>query len=198
MNNHPTRQWIIEKSTPLFNQKGLFGVSISDIMDVTGLKKGGIYHYFAGKESIAIESFDYAVLQVEHWFDNRLRDKTTAVEKLIALVDAFDDYAASPPVPGGCPVMNTSVECDDAHPILLKRAQQAMDRLRRRLSALVTQGINEGDIQKEVHPDRVVTVLISCFEGALMMCRLYGHTQYMLQMTTHLKEYLHSITSSKE
>ncbi len=38
-----TRQEIIRKAAPIFNQKGYSGAALSDLMRATGLKKGGIY-----------------------------------------------------------------------------------------------------------------------------------------------------------
>jgi TetR/AcrR family transcriptional repressor of nem operon len=183
---------IVKKAAPLFNQKGYFGAAISDIMQETGLKKGGIYNYFESKESLALEAFDYAVSQVELWFSNKVNDKKTADEKLFAIIHAFKEYAESPPVPGGCPLLNTAVESDDAHPALRKRTQQAMDRSRQRLIGIVNQGMVEGTIRSDVHPDTVATIFISAFEGALMMCRLYGDTSYMNQITDHLMSYLNT------
>ena len=45
-----TRQAIVEKAAPLFNKKGFEGTSLSDLMQATGLQKGGIYRHFSGKE----------------------------------------------------------------------------------------------------------------------------------------------------
>ncbi|HXM48600.1 MAG TPA: TetR family transcriptional regulator [Pyrinomonadaceae bacterium] len=38
-----TRQEIIRKAAPIFNQKGYDGAALSDLMRATGLEKGGIY-----------------------------------------------------------------------------------------------------------------------------------------------------------
>ena len=50
----------MRKAAPLFNQKGYAGTSLSDLMDATGLQKGGIYRHFSGKEELATEAFDYS------------------------------------------------------------------------------------------------------------------------------------------
>src|ERR1700720_218337 len=55
-----TRRDIVQKSAPLFNQKGYEGTSLSDLMEATGLQKGGIYRHFSSKEELATESFDYS------------------------------------------------------------------------------------------------------------------------------------------
>ena len=46
-----TRQYIIRKAAPIFNQRGFNGAALSDLMKATGLEKGGIYRHFDSKES---------------------------------------------------------------------------------------------------------------------------------------------------
>src|SRR6202044_3514737 len=55
-----TRQEIIRRAAPIFNQKGYGGPAPSDLMKATGLEKGGIYRHFDSKEMLAAEAFDYA------------------------------------------------------------------------------------------------------------------------------------------
>ncbi|MBW7456596.1 TetR/AcrR family transcriptional regulator, partial [Paenibacillus sepulcri] len=44
-----TRLRIIMKSAELFNRKGYAATTMQDIMDETGLTKGGLYRSFSGK-----------------------------------------------------------------------------------------------------------------------------------------------------
>ena len=48
-----TRQEIIRKAAPIFNQKGYEGAALSDLMRATGLEKGGIYRHLESKEELA-------------------------------------------------------------------------------------------------------------------------------------------------
>lgn len=45
-----TREKILREAAALFNQYGYSGSSMSDIMRVTGLQKGGIYNHFKSKD----------------------------------------------------------------------------------------------------------------------------------------------------
>src|ERR1700722_8888899 len=56
-----TRQFIIEKTAPIFNKKGYAGTSLSDITAATGLTKGSIYGNFADKDEVALAAFDYNI-----------------------------------------------------------------------------------------------------------------------------------------
>jgi TetR/AcrR family transcriptional regulator, transcriptional repressor for nem operon len=55
-----TRHAIIRKAAPIFNQKGYEDAALPDLMEATGLEKGGIYLHFDNKQQFAAEAFDYA------------------------------------------------------------------------------------------------------------------------------------------
>jgi len=55
-----TRQEIIRKAAPIFNQRNYEGSALSDLMEATGLEKGGIYRHLDSKQQLAAEAFDYA------------------------------------------------------------------------------------------------------------------------------------------
>jgi len=48
------------RPAPVFNTKGYAATSLSDLMEPTGLQKGGLYRHFDSKEELAQEAFDYA------------------------------------------------------------------------------------------------------------------------------------------
>ena len=55
-----TRRRIVEQSAAVFNKNGYSGTSMSALMAVTGLEKGGLYRHFDSKEDLAAAAFDYA------------------------------------------------------------------------------------------------------------------------------------------
>ena len=48
----------------MFNRQGYVGASLRDLIDATGLEKGGIYNHFGSKEQLALEAYDYAMTLV--------------------------------------------------------------------------------------------------------------------------------------
>src|ERR1700761_7190916 len=101
-----TRQRIIEVAAPLFNKRGFAGCSMQDIMEATGLEKGGLYRHFASKEELAVEAFNYALANVIRVRMQNPDHIEGAVERLRFVIKRF---AESPSViPGGCPLMNVA------------------------------------------------------------------------------------------
>src|SRR6267143_5042302 len=112
-----TRQAIIRKAAPIFNQKGYSGTALSDLMRVTGLEKGGIYRHFESKQGLARDAFDHAwKLAMDRRFDGTQEIPNT-VDRLIQVVRNFRDRCAGL-VPGGCPLLNTAIDSDHSNPQL--------------------------------------------------------------------------------
>jgi AcrR family transcriptional regulator len=186
-----TKERIIEQTAPLFNQKGFFGSSLSDIMEATGLKKGGIYNHFGSKEELALQAFDYAAACVSERLSLLLEEKRTVVERLLAFAAVFRDLAMNPPVPGGCPLLNTAIESDDAHPVLRERVRRAMDGWRQRIQDAVREGIAAGELRQDTDPDVVATRFIATLEGGVMLSKLYRDPVHIQRAVAFLTEYIH-------
>lgn len=185
-----TRSRIIGQAAALFNQQGYAGASMSDLMRVTGLQKGGIYNHFSSKDELALAAFDFAANQMQQKFMGALKGKRHAVDRLIAILNIYEHLLDDPPVPGGCPILNTAVESDDTHPALRERAQRAMDVWRQLIQRIVDKGIMRGELRSTIAPDTVATVLIATIEGGVMLSKLYGDATYLERSLDHLKAYV--------
>lgn len=185
-----TRDMIIARSAQLFNRQGYFGSSLSDIMRETGLEKGGIYNHFGSKEQLALEAFDYAFSLVQQRIQFAFKDKKNAIDRLLALITVYQTLIDDPLVAGGCPILNTAVEADDAQPALRSRARNAMDSLQAMLQRIITKGIARQEIRPEVNVDELTTLLISSIEGAIMLSSLYQDPKHIHHVVAYLTRYL--------
>lgn len=190
-----TRDRIVASSAPLFNQRGFAGASMSQIMVATGLEKGGIYRHFASKDDLALAAFDYAVERSAARIARAADAPGTAVDRLLALVAIFERLATDPPVPGGCPLLNTAVESDDAHPTLRARTREAMDRLRAFVRRLVRAGVEAGELRADVEPEAIATILVATLEGALMLTRLYDDPAHSRRVSAHLSAVVRALAA---
>ena len=193
-----TRERILARSAQLFNRQGYFGSSLADIMRETGLEKGGIYNHFSSKEQLALEAFDYAYELVEQRVRQALTGKKHAVERLMAILSVFQSIADDPPVAGGCPILNTAIEADDAHPALRERARGAMNDWRATICRIVTRGIERQEIRQGVDADEVATLFICMLEGAVMLSNLYKDGTHMRRAVKHMAKYIETDLALQE
>ena len=188
-----TRERILARSAQLFNRQGYFGASLTDIMRETGLEKGGIYNHFSSKEQLALESFDYAYELVRQRVRQALAGKYNAIERLLAIVSAFQSEVEDPPVAGGCPILNTAIEADDANEELRDRARAAMDDWRATIHRIVSKGIERQEIRPGIDADEVASILIATLEGAVMLSSLYKDPIHMKRAADHMARYIETI-----
>ena len=183
-----TRQEIIRKAAPIFNQRGYDGAALSDLMQATGLEKGGIYRHFASKEALAAEAFDYAWGETLNARIHDLDATSNTVDRLKQLVANFIDRRGI--IPGGCPLLNTAVDTDDGNPVLRKRARKALRDWRGYIISVIRTGIRARQIRPKVEAKRVATLIISSLEGAFMVYRLERTEESLRAVQAHLDSYL--------
>jgi TetR/AcrR family transcriptional repressor of nem operon len=181
-----TREMILERAAQLFSRQGYFGSSLSDIMRETGLEKGGIYNHFESKEHLALEAFDYSFALVQQRIQLALSGKKNAIERLLAYVSVFQALIEDPVLAGGCPVLNTAIEADDANIPLRDRARSAMDIWQASIQRIVHRGIERQEIRADVDADAFATVFIATLEGAIMLSKLYQNPIHIHRAVDHL------------
>jgi len=185
-----TKARIIQRSAPIFNQKGYAASSMVDIMQATGLKKGGIYNHFASKDELALAAFDYAVSLLSQRIWSVVKTKRNAISRLDALVSAYLTYIDDPPIVGGCPILNTAIETDDTDSPLRDRALTAINSWRGLIVRIIEKGIKKGEIEPTVEADAIATIIICNIEGAMMMSKLEKNPVHLRRAIAHLKIYL--------
>ena len=185
-----TRQRIIEKAAIVFNQYGYAGSSINDIMQLTGLQRGGIYNHFKSKDEIALAAFDYTIDLLHKTVMTEMLPKDRAIERLHALIDGFKCFSQHPSIIGGCPILNTAAESDDTHPALRQRTQAAVNQIRALIGSIVELGIRQKEISADADGEEVSLVIISTIEGGMMLSKLYGNYGYLDRAAKHLHDYI--------
>lgn len=185
-----TREEILLRAACVFNTKGYSGASLSDIMRATGLQKGGIYNHFESKEKLALEAFDFALALTSARLRQALVGKKDARQRLLALLAFFDGYSRNPPIPGGCPIMNTAIENDDGNPELCKRARAAMESWRQFIVRTVKLGVERQELRPDADPEQAATIIIATIEGSIMMAKLYRDTSHVERALFHLRQYI--------
>lgn len=185
-----TREMILCRAANLFNRRGYAASSLSEVMEATGLEKGGIYNHFASKDDLALSAFEYAVERISDRQASLLGGKTHALDRLHAILEVFLEMAQNPVIEGGCPVMNAAIESDDAHPELRDRVRIVMNSWRTRIRGITEQGMARGELGPGIDSDALATVMISTLEGAVMLSRLYRDPRHVMHAAAFLSAHL--------
>lgn len=187
-----TRRLILERAAPVFNQLGYAGASMSEIVEATGIEKGGIYNHFGSKEELAVEAFDYAISLIVDGYA-AVQEGKVGLDRLVAIIEIFADWSGHPLVAGGCPIMNTAIEADDTNPALAARARAAMDSWHRLIGSIVKDAKARGELDPAVDPYELATLVTSTLEGSLMLSRLFHDPAYKHRAVASLTEHVENL-----
>jgi TetR/AcrR family transcriptional repressor of nem operon len=187
-----TRRLILERAAPVFNKRGYAGTSMSEIVEATGLEKGGIYNHFGSKDELALESFAHSIGLMTEAFVAAQEGKA-GLDRLVGVIEAFGRWADNPLIAGGCPIMNTAIESDDTHPELAARARDAMDSWHRLIGSIVKEAKARGEIDPSVDPYQLATLVTSTLEGSLMLSKLFHDPAHEHRAVASLTDHVENL-----
>lgn len=167
-----TRQLIIEKTASLFNKNGYAGTSLSDITAATGLTKGSIYGNFKNKEEVVIAVFKHSSGELSKKVDEAISAENKAYHQLIAFIDFYRNNWFSIFEKGGCPLLNSATEADDAMPFMKTTVQLSFVHWANKVAKIIESGIEKKEFNKEINPKDYANTFIMLIEGGILLSKM--------------------------
>jgi len=180
-----TKQFIIETAAPLFNEKGIAGTSIDDVLKATKVAKGCLYGHFDSKEALSHAMVDHLLQKVSDHTTARLSKEDTAEAKLLAFLDLYRNPLCTP-ASGGCPIINFGAESDDTNPVVRQKIKEAIQKSIKMLSSVIQYGIDQHEFSSSVSAEDFATKMFALIEGGIMISRVTGSSRYMISIINSL------------
>ena len=184
-----TRRRIVTQAATLLNTRGYRSTPVSEIMHVTGLRKGGIYRHFDSRTALTLEAFEYAVARMRDRCQRAAERHTTATAALLALLEVFREASREEVFHGGCPIVNLAIESDDADPKLRHAARKAMTELVGDFAKVIARGMRAGEFARGDARGRA-RVIVATLEGGLLLANLYKDRAPLVAVWQHLQRYV--------
>ena len=181
-----TRQFIIEQAAPIFNEKGIAGTTINDIMQATKMAKGGLYGHFESKDDMSVAIIDHLLSKLATKVSAVVAKEKTARMKLFALLDFYRD-PLDPYCQGGCPLVNFGVEADDTNPAIRQKIKERMLTTQKYIAGIIKQGIADNEFRADFDADTFAIKMFAMIEGATIVCRILGDSSQMRTIISNLK-----------
>lgn len=188
-----TKQFIIEKTAPIFNTKGYAGTSINDLIFATGLTKGSIYGNFDNKDEVALAAFDYNFMRVNLYIKSQMETQSSVIGKLLVYPQTYRNFLQLPFLAAGCPITNTSTEADDTHPQLRSKSSAAFSYWRKSLEFLINKGISTGEIKADLPVQEFISVLTSLIQGSFMQTKVTGNLNALYESMDFLEKMIRNL-----
>lgn len=186
-----TKQFILETAAPIFNQKGISGANIDDVLAATKLTKGCLYGHFEGKEDLALQVVDHMLNTNGEKMLSTISKGKTAKAKVFAFLDFYKD-PINTYLKGGCPIFNVAVESDDNFPAVKEKIAGVIRNGQEIFVSILNQGIRDGEFSDKLDPAVYAFKAVAAVEGGVVMCRSMNTAKPMAGLIRSLKAELES------
>lgn len=182
-----TKEFIIERSAPIFNRKGYGATSLSDIMEATGLTKGSIYGNFENKDEVAVQVYKYNITSLKRRLYEAMDAKAMAEEKLFAFADFYRSNWQNIFEHGGCPILNAATEADDHSAFLKKHVQVSITGWGNQIGAVIEAGQQNGEFSSGIDPVKSAFDILTILEGGIMLSKIMEDPKYLFSALDRIK-----------
>lgn len=189
-----TKRFILETAVPLYNEKGISGVNIDDVLAATKLTKGCLYGHFENKEDLSEQVVELSLRKISDQIRLAVSKGETAKAKVFAFLDFYKNPIQTY-IPGGCPIFNTAVDADDNYPAVKQKIAAIIRAGQEEITTILKEGIRKGEFSDELDPAVFAFKMVAAVEGGVVMCRVLDTIKPMHMLIKSLKSELEQYES---
>ena len=189
-----TRQNIIEKSLQLFCVKGYYNTSINDILEATGLTKGGLYGHFASKEDLWYAVYDEALTIWRKVVFHGVQSGSDPLQRIQTLIENdIKNKLGKHVFEGGCFFHGMLVELSGQSEALSNHLMQGFNQLAGVLCAWLEQAEQQGLLKENLNFNEISNYIIISLNGAAALYAASRDTAILDQTVTQLHFYIQQL-----
>lgn len=181
-----TKQMILEKAAIVYNEKGINGSSIDDVLAAAKVTKGCLYSHFENKEDLSVQTADYLLNKIVYGIGQVMLKEKTVKGKIFAFLD-FYKYPLNSYIQGGCPIINLATEVDDNHKTIKKKVQKTITQANEAFARILQEGIINKELSEELEAEVFAFKIFAALEGAMVTCRAMNTNAPMQGLIRSLK-----------
>ena len=156
---------IIEAAKILLWEKGYDATSPRAIQELSNAGQGSFYHHFKTKKDLAAKTMEVVVDERIAEFDEIFGNSGPVKERIVRFLLESRDVLKGCRI--GRMVWDSAIGEDD----LRRPIQKFFRHLQSRIVAALEQALKAGEIETDVPPEQVATMVIASIQGALTLGR---------------------------
>ena len=161
------RDAVIDAALTLFRTQGYHHTTVADIAAACGLLKGSVYHYFAGKQALAMAALDRVIAESRETVFGLANDPAVPpAARLQNLADAVERFFAGRE--GGCLMGSLALEVGDSIPEFCSRVRLYFDDWKAALASVL-----EGRYGR-ARAEELAEDAIARAQGAILLMEVTG------------------------
>jgi AcrR family transcriptional regulator len=169
-----TRDAILRRAADVASVEGLEGLTIGRLAGELEMSKAGVFGHFGTKEELQLATLELAagIFREQVWAPAEHLEP--GLPRLLAICEAWVDYADGPPFPGGCFIAAVSFEFDGREGRVHDAVAKWTARWRRTLESEIATAVEAGDLPQDTDPEQAAWSLDALMSGMNPARQLHG------------------------
>lgn len=194
-----TRLGLMAAAAAEIYEKGYHGAALSEILSRAGATKGGLYHHFADKRSLALASMDHFLhTDLEQMWVGPFRttdDPMTVLQQLITFLHTSG--AMEDGLKHGCPMVNLSEEMAAKDETFRELIDHLNNEWREAMVGALRRGQQSGKVREDIDVESVAAFCLAVRHGVLSQAKIAGDLTTTARCAAAFFDYLETLRPPK-
>jgi TetR/AcrR family transcriptional repressor of nem operon len=191
---HATKRRLLDAGLAMLLEQGYNDLGIQGLLAATGIPKGSFYHHFEDKEDFALQVIDAYMVEVHTGLDIALKDPARPpLERVRRFFELTQEKYRSEGYMG-CLLGGLGQELSGVSEVFRQRIENCFSVIAGRLADCLAEARTRGDIPADCDVQQLGNILVDCWEGAALRCRLRRDPG---SLTTMLDFYIGSLCAGE-
>ncbi|MEE9429983.1 MAG: TetR/AcrR family transcriptional regulator [Melioribacteraceae bacterium] len=179
-----TKEKLIKTTSDLIQTKGYYGTGITEILQISGVPKGSLYHHFPkGKDSLITEALKYAKdLELER-YKKATFGKRSANGIFLSITNCLANELVNSNYKKGCPLSTVALEVASSNEEIRIVCSDMFVQMENRLAALLR-------TLKEPKAAEKAGMFFTLLEGGFLLAKTHRDVKYLTSIILHTKHML--------
>lgn len=191
-----TRDRILREAARLFALKGFHDTKVGEIIKAAEVTSGAFFHHFQGKEELGFAVIDHHMEERRRKLD-QIEERQPGgsgddpLEHVFRRLDAVCEMVAGRRErKGGCIIGNLSTSLSDTHPAFRERLAKCFDEMALEFEPHLDAAFRAHNGAHEMDTRQLARYIVTVIEGAIMLSRTHGESDFVHEQFRILKENL--------
>lgn len=166
----------------LLLRHGYHDLGMSALLEAVAVPKGSFYHHFQSKEEFALQAIDWYMHEVHEGLDTCLGDTTlTPLDRVRRFFEMSEQkYRGEGYL--GCLLGGLGQELSGVSDVFRRKVEDCFASIAGRIAECLDEAVRRGELEPSTDTRAMADLLINCWEGAALRCRIRRDPQPLHDM----------------